>query len=146
MRGRDINLGMGSFKYFFVISIIVEHLNHIEDKVYKRLEELYEKHYNSVWEVGWSGGKDSTLLVHFLLSFFLRLKNRKKSPPRTYIVHTDTLLEHPSLQKVTKNTAKRISLFIKNNFDNKVKLMWLTPEKDFLENDSGRIPHASLQI
>jgi len=117
----------------------------LDRKVILRLWRIYHKYNEWIWEVGWSGGKDSTLLLDFLLSFYLKVRGRGKKIPKTYIIHVDTLLEHPRLQRAKDNVIKDIQQFIiENELDNDVKFVYLTPTHDFFWKilvDGYPIPH-----
>ncbi|MGC8970413.1 MAG: phosphoadenosine phosphosulfate reductase family protein [Conexivisphaera sp.] len=55
------------------------------------------KKYALPWEVGFSGGKDSTVT----LSLIIEALEGGARIPKLYVVYTDTLLEHPMLRRET---------------------------------------------
>lgn len=79
-------------------------LSELVERSLSTLTDLAEKYSKAVWEVGFSGGKDSTLLLHLLVEFLEDRLNRPKAklPKAIYVVHEDTLLEPPPLRQYTR--------------------------------------------
>ena len=70
---------------------------------------VYE-HDNRPWLIGFSGGKDSTLLTSLVYEALLRLK-QLGAPlnKKIYIVTSDTLLENPIIKTYMHETSKNIN-------------------------------------
>jgi len=101
-----------------------------------------------LWEVGYSGGKDSTVVVHLLLDFILRsLKKGKKLPKKIFILYSDTLLDIPILRETALSTLEAINEFArKNNIDHIIEARALKPKvgEDFFSCMIDRgypVPH-----
>lgn len=89
--------------------------------------EYLQKHRNP-WVIAYSGGKDSTLLLHLAWELLLSLKPSQRKR-KIFIVSNDTLVESPlvinhlkqSLGKINKAAAKQLlpieSHLTKPNFD-----------------------------
>ncbi|BDC18220.1 phosphoadenosine phosphosulfate reductase family protein [Acidianus sp. HS-5] len=74
------------------------------------------------WELGFSGGKDSTTV----LSLLIESMKRGARIPKLYVVYSDTLLEHPTLRKETLEALNSLK-----EFDN-IEPVRLTPREDFI--------------
>lgn len=91
-----------------------KHQDVVED-----LTRLYHANdYN--WIVGYSGGKDSSLVCEFVIETLLNIKEKNKE---VYIVFSDTLLEIPMVIKNVRNYFN----YLQSKFDC-VKTKFLTPE------------------
>lgn len=92
---------------------------------------LVYKHDNRPWLIGFSGGKDSTLLVMLVFEAIERLKpsERKK---KIYIVTSDTMVENPIVKNYMHKSSKQI-----NEYSNSKKLnieatiIYPNPEQSF---------------
>jgi len=119
-----------------------------EENVNKRVRKVLQRfHYikkyfsKKVWEIGFSGGKDSTLLLHLFFEFIKEIP--VEEIPKTYIVYTDVLVDYPPLRKNTMKTIENIKRYIRK-FDNKVQFIILLPKKDFFSailEDEYPLPH-----
>lgn len=94
----------------------------INDKargVRKLLREEYQADHNWPWIVGFSGGKDSTLLLHFVVNVLKRVapEDRKRE---VLIVNNDTLVESPVFQDYVDNQLE----LLKRN----LRILRLTPQ------------------
>ena len=59
------------------------------------------KYYGKLpWVIGFSGGKDSTTVVHIVMEAI----KRGAEPSKVYVVYEDTLLEHPLLRQSALET------------------------------------------
>jgi len=63
----------------------------LKERVFETFSDVAYKF--KVWEVGFSGGKDSTTLLHLLVEYLLERYGPK--PNAVYIIFEDTLLEYP---------------------------------------------------
>jgi len=76
----------------------------------QRIKEWYEAHNGNVY-VAFSGGKDSTVLLHLVRSIY----------PEVPAVFVDTGLEYPEIKEFVKNTANVITVRPKMNFIDVIK-------------------------
>lgn len=78
------------------------------DLIKENIKNAYlDDHFNYPWIVGYSGGKDSTLVVHLIFEVLLSIspKKRKKN---IYIVSNDTLVESPLVNLHMVKTISQI--------------------------------------
>lgn len=68
------------------------------DSVRAELIDEYRQDHNIPWIVGYSGGKDSTLVVHLVIEMLLSLPPSRRMRP-VHIVANDTLVESPLVMK-----------------------------------------------
>ncbi len=80
-------------------------IQHIESEIIDQY--LYDENSNRPWIIGFSGGKDSTMLLQLVWNSLKKidpiLLNR-----RIYVVCNDTLVENPRIVKFISKTLKRI--------------------------------------
>lgn len=89
-----------------------------QDNKFQVFEDIIEemtyvyKHDNRPWLIGYSGGKDSTLLVSLVIETVMRLpaKERKK---HIFIVTSDTGVENPIVKKYMHFSSNKINEFSK---------------------------------
>ena len=86
------------------------------------LVEVSNEFNNLPWELGFSGGKDSTTTLTLLIEAMKKGANI----PKLYVVYTDTLLEHPRLRKETLEALESLRMF------ENVEPIRLTPKEDFI--------------
>lgn len=82
-------------------------LQHIESEIIDQY--LYDENSNRPWIIGFSGGKDSTMLLQVVWNSLKKidpiLLNR-----RIYVVCNDTLVENPRIVKFIRKTLKKIQV------------------------------------
>ncbi len=66
------------------------------------------------WSIGFSGGKDSSVVVDIAIRFLInkcniRRNDRKRCPEKVVIVYSDTLLEPPPLNNYARNVVNAIN-------------------------------------
>ena len=89
----------------------------LEDK-FKPFEEIIEemtyvyKHDNRPWLIGYSGGKDSSLLVSLTIETVLRLPEYERNK-KIFIVTSDTGVENPIVKNYMHSSSKKINDFSK---------------------------------
>lgn len=91
----------------------------------KKIKNVYLK-YNLPWIVGYSGGKDSTLVVQLILETLLEMKKMDINLDKTiYIISSDTLVENPLVSgiitkahQLIEKTARQHKLPIKTQILN----------------------------
>ena len=80
------------------------------DSVRAELLDEYRQSHSAPWIVGYSGGKDSTLVAHLVFEMLMELPPSLRVRP-VHIVGNDTLVESRSWcdtwRKVSKRSGKR---------------------------------------
>lgn len=89
-----------------------------QNNKYQVFEDIIEemtyvyKHDNRPWLIGYSGGKDSTLLVSLVIETVMRLPERERTK-RIFIVTSDTGVENPIVKKYMHSSSNKINEFSK---------------------------------
>lgn len=87
----------------------------LEDK-FQCFEDIIEEmtyvyqHDNRPWLIGYSGGKDSSLLVSLVVETVLRLPKNKRTKP-IYIITSDTGVENPIVKRYMHSSSAKINEF-----------------------------------
>lgn len=68
------------------------------------------KHDNRPWLIGYSGGKDSSLLVTLVVETVLRLPEYARTK-KIFIVTSDTGVENPVVKKYMHSSSEKINIF-----------------------------------
>ena len=90
------------------------------------------------WLVGFSGGKDSTLVASLIFDVVLSVPAAQKTKPVS-ILCTDTRVEIPAIVEQVETTLKRMHQFSQhNNLNIEVNLLKPPPEQSFWVNMVGR--------
>lgn len=84
------------------------------EEIIEEMTYLY-KHDSRPWLIGYSGGKDSSLLVSLVIETVLNLPENQRTK-KIFIVSSDTGVENPIVQKYMHDSSKKI-----NEFSKKVK-------------------------
>jgi len=71
------------------------------------LLEEYQQHHDCPWIVGYSGGKDRTLVLHLVVEMLLALPPSERTRP-VHIVANDTLVESPLVVQHILESIKEI--------------------------------------
>lgn len=101
------------------------------------LRELYLEDARP-WLVGFSGGKDSTMLASLVFDTVLSVPTEKRKKP-VAILCTDTRVEIPAIVEMVEDTLSRMHKFSEQNGLNiEVKLLKPPPEQSFWVNVIGR--------
>lgn len=81
-----------------------------------------------IWEVGFSGGKDSLLLLH-LITTFLKECNKKplKKPKHISVVYVDTLVEIPILREPALKVLEDVAIYSYNELNGVIQPKILKP-------------------
>lgn len=95
------------------------------EEVIKEMKVVY-KHDNRPWIIGYSGGKDSSLLVSLVIETINRIPEEQRTK-EIFIVSSDTGVENPIVQKYMHSSSQRINEFSKNN-NFKIKAEIIYPE------------------
>lgn len=93
---------------------------------------------NRPWIIGYSGGKDSTLVVHLVYEMLKRLapRNRKKT---VHIVSSDTLVENPLIKIYLDDMLQLLKeSAIRDHLPLQIKKVMPDPSNSFWANVIGR--------
>lgn len=101
-------------------------LNRWESTIEGIKEEYLSEAHSFPWIIGFSGGKDSTLVVHAAFEALLRVPPSMRIRP-IHIVSNDTLVESPMIIEQMKNT-QRLLLQAVNNFKLPIVVRTTTPD------------------
>lgn len=111
------------------------------DTTYKNIKENLRSLYledTRPWLVGFSGGKDSTMLASLVFDAVLAVpaENRKKP---VAVLCTDTRVEIPAIVEMVEGTLSRMNKFSQQNKLNvEVSMLKPPPEQSFWVNIIGR--------
>ena len=72
------------------------------------------KHDNRPWLIGYSGGKDSSLLVSLVVDTVARLPEQERTK-KIFIVTSDTGVENPVVKRYMHTSSEKINEFSQNN-------------------------------
>ena len=99
-------------------------MTHIE-KILENMASEYKSN-NRPWVIGYSGGKDSTMVVQLTYEMLSRL-NPEERDKKIHVLSTNTMVESPAIIKRLKNTCH---LLEKRALDNKypIEIKLLKPE------------------
>jgi len=77
------------------------------------IEKLKEQYFsdNRPWVVTYSGGKDSTTVLHLVIMMLQELHAKGKDTKHTYVVSSDTTVEMPIIEKYTNTRLNQIAKF-----------------------------------
>lgn len=81
------------------------------ENIIKELMDQYQDpdHYNRSWIIGFSGGKDSTVLLTLVWLALIRLKESGTALNRhVYVVCNDTLVENPVIEEYVTTVLQKI--------------------------------------
>ena len=75
-------------------------MSNIEQTYREMINEMKQVylHDNRPWTIGFSGGKDSTLLVTLVFQMVMELEPEKRTK-RIYVISSDTMVENPIVKK-----------------------------------------------
>lgn len=93
------------------------------------IEKLKEQYFmdNRPWVVTYSGGKDSTTVLHLVITMLQELHKEGKDNKHVYVVSSDTTVEMPVIEKYTKTRLQQITDFA-NKSDLKISAHKLEPK------------------
>lgn len=72
------------------------------------------KHDNRPWLIGYSGGKDSSMLVSLVIDMVMRLPEKERTK-KIFIVTSDTGVENPIVKKYMHSSSQKINEFSLKN-------------------------------
>lgn len=107
------------------------------DELIAEMEYVYLSD-NRPWIIGYSGGKDSTVVVHLVYEMMKRLSPDKRKK-KIYIVSSDTLVENPLIKEYLTETIESIAMAAKRDgLPITSKLVSPEPSNTFWANVIGR--------
>lgn len=85
----------------------------IDDIIQQTLEQLREQYLmdDRPWVVTYSGGKDSTTVLHLVIRLIQMLHNEGKDHKHVYVVSSDTTVEMPIIEAYTDTRLNQIKKF-----------------------------------
>lgn len=88
------------------------------------------KHDERPWLIGYSGGKDSTLLVSLVYEAMMRLKDAESVlNKKVYVITSDTMVENPIVKDYMHSSSKNINVAAKRDNIN-IQAEIIYPEAD----------------
>lgn len=81
-------------------------IQHLENEIIDQY--LYDENTTRPWIIGFSGGKDSTMLLQTVWNGLKKIDPYLRSSRRIYVVCNDTLVENPRIVKFINKTLKKI--------------------------------------
>lgn len=93
------------------------------------------QHDERPWLIGYSGGKDSTLLVSLVYEAVKRLKGMNaKLNKKVYIITSDTMVENPIVKNYMHTSSKSINIAVDKKHDDlpiEAHIIYPKPEQTF---------------
>ncbi|MBN2965188.1 DNA phosphorothioation system sulfurtransferase DndC [Sulfurospirillum sp. T05] len=85
------------------------------------IEKLKEQYFSDTrpWVVTYSGGKDSTTVLHLVIRMLQELHDEGRDTKHVYVVSSDTTVEMPVIEKYTQTRLDQITQFAE---ESKLKL------------------------
>ncbi len=83
-------------------------MNQIFEDIIQEMSMVYQ-HDKRPWMIGFSGGKDSTLLCCLVMKMLQRLPKEKRNK-KVYIVSSDTMVENPIVREYMHRMSRMINL------------------------------------
>ena len=91
-------------------------MNTITERIQKVIDELIDQYceedrYNRPWIIGFSGGKDSTVLLTLVWLALLQIRENtpnKEFNRKIYVVCNDTLVENPIIEEYISTVLQTI--------------------------------------
>lgn len=87
-------------------------LNHdlkIFNDIIQEMKKVY-MHDTRPWMIGFSGGKDSTLLCYLVFEMLESLTEKERSKP-VYVISSDTMVENPIVKNYMLDASEKIGLY-----------------------------------
>lgn len=98
------------------------------EEIIEEMQLVYE-HDQRPWMIGFSGGKDSTLLCCLVMEMLQRLPKERRHKT-VYIVSSDTLVENPIVKKYMHNMSNMINV-LSDELNVKAEIIYPQPEESF---------------
>jgi DNA sulfur modification protein DndC len=85
---------------------MIDYIRHIEAEI---IDQFMQEDNNRPWIVGFSGGKDSTMLLQLVWSALLKIDPIIRQQRPIYVICNDTLVENPKIVEFIYRTLKNIT-------------------------------------
>jgi DNA sulfur modification protein DndC len=85
---------------------MIDYIRHIEAEI---IDQFMQEDNNRPWIVGFSGGKDSTMLLQLVWSALLKIDPIIRQQRPIYLICNDTLVENPKIVEFIYRTLKNIT-------------------------------------
>lgn len=82
-------------------------INHLENEI---IDQFLFDDSNRPWIIGFSGGKDSTMLLQVVWKALLKIDPVLRQSRRIYVICNDTLVENPRIVKFINKTLEKIQV------------------------------------
>ena len=115
---------------------MIDYLKHIEAEI---IDQFMEDDNNRPWIIGFSGGKDSTMLLQLVWNALLKIEPIIRQQRKLYVICNDTLVENPKIVEFiyrTLNNIKKVA--IRDNINVIVETTTPRLEDTFWVNLIGR--------
>lgn len=100
------------------------------EEIIKEMIYVY-KHDTRPWLIGYSGGKDSTLLVSLVIETVLRIEEKQRTK-KIFIVTSDTGVENPVVKRYMHTSSEQINIFSqKENANIRADIIYPDVEQSF---------------
>jgi len=107
-----------------------------ESRLERKLSEAFDvlqqaatQYPDRIWEVGFSGGKDSSVVSHIVFDYISQHQEKTLPlPKKVMILYSDTLLDIPILRRHTLATLNSMKAYAQR-FDGLVEVKILKPEQ-----------------
>ena len=104
------------------------------EDIIREIMVVYQ-HDERPWLIGYSGGKDSTLLVSLVYEAVKRLKGMNaKLNKKVYVITSDTMVENPIVKNYMHSSSKSINIAADNKHDDlpiEAHIIYPEPEQTF---------------
>jgi len=97
-------------------------------RIRERVLENFAEIPGGYWVVGFSGGKDSSLLVDLLVEYLHRNIHLRKDIEKVFVLYSDTLLEYPPLREYAYEVIEALNVFSRNELNGLLKAIVLKPK------------------
>ena len=87
--------------------------NRMFEDIVEEMKMVYQFD-NRPWMIGYSGGKDSTMLVKLVFKMIEKLPEKERIKP-VFILTSDTMVENPIVEKYMISSSKAINEFSEKN-------------------------------
>ena len=115
---------------------MIDYIKHVEAEI---IDQFMEDDNNRPWIIGFSGGKDSTMLLQLVWNALLKIDPIIRQQRKLYIICNDTLVENPKIVEFVYRTLNNIKkVAVRDNMNVIVETTTPKLEDTFWVNLIGR--------